>query len=149
MITRPFDFCSQLRRPGNGIEVLPFVDACLILVCFTLLSSKFVLAPGISVALPRTVGAPPDATPASRVLSVSKALGGNEMLIFDGKIFRLETLAKYLADGRRAEPNEVLLIQFDAAVSVELEARVFEIARGAGFSSVQAAMEPETRPIPD
>lgn len=149
MITRPFDFCSQLRRPGSGIEVLPFVDACLILICFTLLSSKFVLAPGISVALPRTTAAPPDLTPASRVLSVSKAEGGNEMLIFDGKIFQLETLAAYLADGRQAEPNESLLIQFDANVSVELVVRVFEIAGNAGFSQIQIAVEPEDRPVSD
>jgi len=149
MITRPFDFCRQLRRPESGIEVLPYVDACLILVCFALLSSKFVLAPGIGVSLPLTAGAPPDVTPASRVLSVSKAEGGNEMLIFDGKIFQLETLARYLADGRQAEPNEALLIQADANVSVDLLVRVFEIAKGAGFYKVQIAAEPEYRPSPN
>lgn len=143
MITRPFDFTSRLRTPGNAIDLLPFIDACLILFGFILLSSKFVLAPGISVALPRIAGDAPDLVPASRVLSVSEAEGGREMLIFDGKVFRLASLADYLADGRRAEPNEALLVKFDQSVSAELMAQVFDVAANAGFPRVQLAVQTE------
>lgn len=147
MITRPFNFEAHLRRPTARLEVVPFINVCLILLFFALLHSRFVVAPGVSLALPTTKAEPMDAVATSRVLTVKEVQGG-EMLIFEGRILKLESFEKALAGFTAGAPGEVLLVRADRDVSVQLLVRVCELAERAGFQRVQIAAEPEKAAAP-
>jgi biopolymer transport protein ExbD len=148
MITQPFNFAAHLRRPPSAFDALAFVDACLIALMFTLLSSRFVLAPGVNLELPTTREAPLSAILTSRVLTVTEN-EGREMLIFEGRILNLETFANLLADRPTDRQAEVLLILADRDVSMQKLVRICELAEQAGFVSVQLAAEPEKAVRPE
>lgn len=141
MITKPFNFAGNLKPPSTRIEAIPFVDVILIFVFFLLLSSRFVFAPGITLALPTTLQAPADIVTASAVLTVNE-IEGREMLIFDGEIYTLETLERAFNE-REQGTDEVLLVRMDQTVSMQLLVRVCEIAEYGGFVRVQIAAEQE------
>jgi biopolymer transport protein ExbD len=117
----------------------------LIVLFFSLLSSRFVFAPGISLSLPTTARAPGDIVAASSVLTVSE-IEGREMLIFNGGIFTLETLQRAFDERERTSEAEILLVRLDQTVSMQLLVRVCELAEFSGFSRVQIAAKPEKAP---
>jgi biopolymer transport protein ExbD len=142
MITRPFDFAAHLRRPSAHLEAVPFIDACLLLLFFAVLGSRFVLAPGVAIDLPATRGAPPDAVVTTRMLTVAEN-DGQEMLIYDGRIHRFDSFAAALEAQRSELAGEVLLVRMDRDVSMRVWVKVCELAEQAGFVRVLMAAEPE------
>ena len=49
MITRPLDLASRLRPPPRNFDVFFYVNLGLMVLAFTVLGSRFVLAPGFGV----------------------------------------------------------------------------------------------------
>jgi biopolymer transport protein ExbD len=144
MITRPFNFESHLTPPRSGIDLLPLINVCVLLLFFALLGSRFVLAPGtaMKLQLPTTTGHPPDALATSRVLTVGE-VEGREMLIFEGRILNLVSFERHLRERADIYRGEVLLVRMDRDVSMELLVRVTALAREGGFSDILVAAEPE------
>lgn len=143
MITKPLNLQVHLRRPDARLEAVPFIDICMIAVFFGVLSSGFVVAPGIALSLPTTAVAPQDAAPTAQVLTVMET-EGSEVIIFDrGGVLTLEAFEKLLADRNEDFSQEVLLIRADRDVSLQVLTRVWEIAANAGFGRVMIAAEPE------
>lgn len=138
MITRPLDLQSHLKQPSRRFEAVPLLDIFFIVIFFSLLSSKFVLSPGLTIDLPRAESPAMAGVAASAVLTVRSG----EMLLFRGRILSLETLKPALMQelAERAETN--LLINFDRGVSVQTLFSVAELAREAGVGRVQLAFEP-------
>lgn len=144
MITRPFNFVAQVRQTRAGIDLVPFVDVCIILLFFGLFGSRFILAPGVAVdlQLPAASGAPPDAVPTSRVLTVGE-VGGREVLMFEGRILDLEKFERFLKERAGRFEGEVLLLRMDRDVSMVFLTRVMETAKIGGFARALLAVEPE------
>lgn len=142
MITRPFNFEAHLKKPGGGPVVIPYVNVCLLFLFFTLLSSKFVLAPGVSLSLPTAKAADSSALPTYKVLTVGE-VQGSERLIFEDRILNLDSFEKELPTLLKAKEarETVLLVRMDKGVSVQTLVRVCEIAREAGFREVRIATE--------
>lgn len=141
MITKPFNLSEKQRVLSERIDAVPFLDVILIFLFFSVLSSRFVFAPGVTLSLPSTLQAPGDVVAASSVLTVNE-IEGREMLIFEGGIFTLETLPRAF-ESREIGNGEVLLVRMDQTVSMQLLVRVCELAENAGFVRVQIAAEPE------
>ncbi len=142
MIVQPFNFTSRLRQTSVGFDAVPFIDACLILIFFSMFGSQFVVAPGVTVNLPAMQAPAADAIPTSRVLTVGE-VEGRELIIFDNRVLSLETLENSFAQHPASGPGEVLLLRLQRDVSVQLLVRINELAGKAGFSAVQIAAEPE------
>jgi biopolymer transport protein ExbD len=141
MITRPFNFESHLKELPTRFDGIPFVNVALLGLFFALLSSRFVLAPGIALELPTVEGVPRDMAAASRVLTLSESEGA-EMLIFEGRMCTLESF-RQLLDVRRGEfDSEVLLVRADRDVSLQLLSQVWALSSQAGFSRILLAAEP-------
>lgn len=139
MITRPLELEAHLRSPSHRFNVVPLLDILFIVLFFSLLSSKFVFSPGLTIDLPRGDEDALAGLPASAVLTVRS----DEMLLFQEQILGLDTLEAALRDHveRRGETN--LLINFDRKVSVQTLFSVSELARAAGVGRVQLAFEPQ------
>jgi biopolymer transport protein ExbD len=143
MKARPFDFEAHLRRKSRRLDPVPFVDACLMVVFFSLFGSTYVFAPGVTLNLPTSRTAALDALPVYEVLTVGE-IEGAERILFDGRIFNLETFEKSLIGSESERGGVTLLVRMDEAVSVGTLSEVCDIARGAGFREVQIAAEPAT-----
>jgi biopolymer transport protein ExbD len=137
MITRPLELQSRLKPPSKLLNPLPFFDVLLIAFFFSLLSSHFVLSPGLTINLP-TGGSGPG-LPASAVLTVHT----DEMLLFEGRILNMNGLGEALREHVKAPGEANLLIRFDRNVSIQTLLAVAEVARAEGVARVQLAAEPD------
>ena len=144
MKARPFDFEAHLRRKSRRLDPVPYLDACLIVIFFSLFGSTYVFAPGVTLKLPTSRTAALDALPIYEVLTVGE-IEGSERILYDGRIFNLETFDKSLMGSESERGGVTLLVRMDEEVSVRTLSEVCDIARGAGFHEVQIAVEPAVK----
>lgn len=144
MITRPFQLEARVSKPAGGLDLVPFLDVVVILLFFGLLGSRFILSPGVAVnlRLPTMLGAPTDALPTSRVLTIGE-VAGSEMVIFEDRILNMVSLERLFTEREGAFADEVLLVRIDRDVSMVLLVRLCDLAKRAGFSQILLAAEPE------
>lgn len=138
MITRPLELQSRLKAPSKRINSLAFFDVLLIAFFFSMLSSHFVLSPGLTINLP--TGGSGAGLPASAVLTVHT----DEMLLFDGRILNMTGLAGALREHVKGPGEANLLIRFDRHVSIQTLLGVAEVARTEGVARIQLAAEPDS-----
>ncbi len=145
-LTQPLEFRRYMTSaPRQGFDVIPFLDAFLIVLFVALNTSAFVVAPGATIQLPvsATIEASPAATTA--VLTVDR----NQLYFFEGRKLAEVSLQARLRDfvdlQKLSGPEEdtVLLIKADSSITSSTLFKLMEIARKAGFSKVHLAAEQE------
>jgi biopolymer transport protein ExbD len=145
-LTQPLEFRRHMTSaPKQGFDVIPFLDAFLIVLFVALNTSAFVVAPGATIQLPvsSTVEASPDVTTA--VLTVDR----NQLYFFEGRKLAEISLQARLKDYvdlvKLSGPEEetVLLIKADSSITSSTLFQLMEIARNAGFNQVHLAAEQE------
>lgn len=153
-VSRPLGLHQHLTRPSLNLEVVPLFDVLLIALMLTLLSSRFIFAPGVAVELPRADAASAGAVSGSATVAVLTLLKDNS-LIYGGRLLSVENFERQVAanplpshqptaTGSAAtvaeqEQPRVLLIKGDARVSLNTVLQVMNAARKAGYDRVQIA----------
>ncbi|HEY9249975.1 MAG TPA: biopolymer transporter ExbD [Rariglobus sp.] len=140
MITRPLDLLSRLRPPPRGFESLFYVNVAVIALFFVLFGSRFVLSPGLGVDF--TIPVMPGALDAAVSTDVVVAIKGADMAFVEGAKVDFTGLGQYLIERVHGRPGLRLLVQADASLSTSDLTKVYDMARAAGFVSVQIAAEP-------
>jgi biopolymer transport protein ExbD len=144
---------TRRLQPLRGlIDLAPMVNVVLLLLCFFLLGSSFVLQPGIKVDPPRSIIAV--GTPASNLICAvamgpqrydanGVALTREPVLYFNDQIVTLDGLRAQLdaLPNSRVMPNFV--IKADKEVPVDLITQITDIA--AQRFSVVIATQPDSR----
>ncbi|MFI5335289.1 MAG: ExbD/TolR family protein [Opitutales bacterium] len=150
MITRPLDLESRLSRPPRDLDVFFWVNLAAVALFFTLMGSRFVLAPGQLVQVGQTPGELPQITSAAPgAASVVVSYRRDNMVIFDGGIHELRDLRQPMETYVRKHPGSVLLVRVDRQVSMQGFLDLCDLARKAGFIQVLVAAEPhENEPAP-
>lgn len=139
MITRPLNLSSRLRPPPRGFEFLFFVNGGLIALFFVLFGSRFVLSPGLGVDF--AVPVLPDALAGAVSTDVVVAVKGADMAFVEGAKVNFAGLRQYLIERAGGRAMMRLLVQADAGLTIRDLAEVYDMAREAGFASVQIAAE--------
>lgn len=141
MITRPLDLASKLRPEPRNFGALFFANAGLLVLFFSLCGSRFVLAPGMVVELPRVAGANSSAQPPTHVMTVTNF---GQMLTSAGLVPTMEELRRWLKEQAGSTPSSILLVKADRLVPNSTVVEITGAAYEAGFKSViLAAEEPE------
>ncbi len=140
MITRPLELSSRLRPPPRGFEILFYVNAGLIALFFVLFGSRFVLSPGLGVDF--RVPEMPEAVAGAVPTDVVIAIKGADLAFVEGAKVDFPGLRQYLTERARGHPGLRLLVQADASLTTRNLTEVYDMARNAGFASVQIAAEP-------
>ena len=143
--TEPVDIFSKVHKDGFALSVFAVFDVLLIALMFTMLSSKYILASGISMRLDGEMELP-SAAPSSLggvfaddSLSVLN-IRGKGMIMFGGKIYNEDAFAREM---KAFKPRgEILLIKADAGVSGQTLLNICAVAKNAGFKEVQIAARP-------
>ncbi len=118
----------------------PFLDLLALGLFFAVFSSKFVVAPGITLALPRVGSSQVAISPVYEVISVTE-VRGEEMIFYRDSVLNLMSLEKLLQGQPRPEPSTTLLVKADARVSMQTLSALGEFAIKFGYARVQLATE--------
>lgn len=144
MITRPLDLASKLRPEPRNFDFLFYVNAGLIALCFSVLGSRFVLAPGLGLdfQLAKMPGARGAAAPTTHRITVKP----NGLIFIEDGSADPKRLADWLAVEARKTREPVLLIIASKDVPNGTIVEIANVAHGAGFQVQQAAEEPASTP---
>ncbi len=118
----------------------PFLDICVIGMFFVLFSSKFVMTPGITLALPEVGASQVAISPIYEVITVTE-VKAEEMIFFQDSVLDLESLERLFQSRGLAPQGATLLIKADVAVSTETLSLLIELAIESGYADVQLATE--------
>lgn len=140
MITRPLDLSSRLRPPPHGYEFVFYLNAGLIALLFVLFGSRFVLSPGLGMdfSLPVLSAALTGAVATDVVIAVK----GPNLAFVEGAKVDFNGLRSYLLERGKRGAGMRLLVQADASLATRDLTEIYDMARLAGFASVQIAAEP-------
>ena len=126
---------SRTKEYNFGwLVVFPLIDIVFLLIFFTLLSSNFILQPGIAISAPAT----PFLLGAQRNQQIISITGGAVPAIYfrDQKV-PLDALGPLLDDAKRE--NRSIIIKADRQTPYELVVTVTNAALEHGISSVSLA----------
>ena len=138
MITRPLNLLIRLKKPSLRFDIVALFDILIIVFGFTLLSSRFIFAPGITIELPRVAADDLVGIRTDAVLTI----GANEMLLFEGAILNYDNFVDRLGEHFQGDPDGSLLIRADRRIPMQTLLEVAELARSAGVARVQVAASP-------
>ena len=132
-------FATHVELAKGRIDAAPMVNVVFLLLIFFVLSSSFVLQPGIKVDLPSSSVKTPGAFQ-GLVVTVTR----NDALFFNEERTSLEGLQKSLqeAAARGTGPQE-LVIKADRQVPHGTVVQIMSLAIEAGIPSINIATRPE------
>lgn len=132
----------QFRRrlaPINQINLIPMIDIAFQLVFFFMVTSTFVVTPGIRLNLPHSSTAQPVAMTRLIVTVVS----ANEIYLNKEK-YDLTSLDKRLSQLSAKEHHSIKAVVLEAnkSISYDLMIKVLDVLRKNGFSGVNLKLLP-------
>ena len=114
------------------LDMAPLVDVVFNLLIFFMITSNFVIQPGIKVALPKAV--------TSEVLSsrnLTVTLTGQDLLFLNDKPTTVAELTQEFKSA--AEENKTVLLKADASASLGRVVEIWDICRDAGVPQINIA----------
>lgn len=133
----PLGLRAKIKAPSVEIETIPFINVLCMAFFISLLSSKYLFAPGLSIELPTSSESTLKGTTTNAILSVNQV----NMVFFEGNIYSLETIEQALIGFVRSTPSRspILLAKINKGTDVNVFFNICEMAHKAGFSSIQLA----------
>ena len=124
----------------TNVDLIPLIDVVFQLVVFFMVTSTFILTPGISLILPKSTSSEPVAMTRLVVTMVSE----NEVFL-NKDPYTLEGLNKVLASLSKGEKDAIktVIIEGDRSVSYSLMVKVLDILRLNGFQGVNLRTKEE------
>jgi len=118
-------------------STISLTDIVLLLLIFFLLTSSFVVQPGIKVKLPKAASGQQDD---SNKIYITVTL--DDQIFINQKKTSLSQLATQLKQLLRDDPNKLVVIQADKDLSLEKTIRIVDTAKLAGAERFMIATEP-------
>jgi len=129
-------FKRKEESSGVFAVMAPMADVVFLLLIFFMLTSAFVLEPGIDINLPRAVTAE-DQIRQKHVLTITR----DRTLLLDQDVVSFSTLKRILEDTFAGEKARLLIIRADKNVPHGLVVRALDISRQAGVKQLAIATE--------
>jgi len=120
------------------MNLAPLIDVVLQLLIFFMLTSSFILQPGIRVNLPTAATTEPVQ---SRQVVLTVTADGAVFL--NERPVSLDALGRLLADSARSNPGILLVVKGDRDAKHGMVVRVMDIAREAGIERMAIGTTPE------
>ena len=133
------EFRRKRRHPVIP-NLLPLIDVILLLLIFFMISSTFVVQPGIRINLPKA-----SLAERKEIEDVTLILTENEILYLNNEKVAFSNLWGRLVDAFRRRPNFMLVIKADKEVPHGHVVEVMDIAKQAGVNRLAIATLPGKR----
>ena len=127
-------------KPVATVDLVPMIDVVFQLVIFFMLSSTFILTPGISLVLPESSTAEPVAMTRLVITVVSE-----EEVYLNKDRYSISGLDSVLSGFQSEERDHIstVIIEGDEGVPYSLMVEVLDILRRSGFKGVNLRMREE------
>ena len=125
------------RKRIISYAAISLTDIVLLLLIYFMLSSSFIVQPGIKVKLPRAVSGEVD-TADKIYLTVTKS----EQIFLNGQLVTREELGAKLTAQIKIALDKTIIIRADKDLTLEATVRVIDIAKMAGAEKFLIATEP-------
>jgi len=143
MLSRPLDLASRLTPSPRNFDLFFYINVGALALFFITFGSRFILAPGLVIALPEISTARSQAV---RTTSHLKLLASGQILT-DAGMQTLSELPAWLKSEAMLAKKPVLLVLAGVDVPVESITRVYGMASEAHFSEiVLGAQQPVSTP---
>ncbi|MFI3290894.1 MAG: biopolymer transporter ExbD [Opitutales bacterium] len=140
------DLIAELKEDKVYLSAMPLFDFLLIAIFLVVLSSKFIVSSGTAIALnadetvlPVSINSEMKGVLTDSELTVLHIQSEN-MILFDGAIYNMESFANYLKD-RDDLSKQVLLLKLNKDCNIQIFLNITEICQSAGFKAVQIASQ--------
>lgn len=126
----------KLEHGLKQIDIAPLIDIVFQLLIFFMLTSSFVMQPGIKVNLPKAV-----TSEVVKFENIELLVSGENVTYFNGKVVTTQELKNLLK--QVAKRNQSVLIKADKRASLGRVVEIWDLARDQGISQVNIATNQE------
>jgi len=126
----------ELEHGLKQIDIAPLIDMIFQLLIFFMLTSSFVMQPGIKINLPKAV-----TSEVVRPRNIEIIISGENVLYLDGKVVTTRELKKIFTQA--AKRNQPVLIKSDRRASLGRVVEIWDMARDLGISQINIATNQE------
>jgi len=126
----------ELEHGLKQIEITPLIDMVFQLLIFFLLTSNFIIQPGIKVNLPRAA-----TSEVVQPQNIELVISGENVIYFGGKVITIAELKGLL--NKAAREKEAILIKSDRRASLGRVVEVWDMCRDLGVNQINIATNQE------
>ncbi|MFH1459293.1 MAG: biopolymer transporter ExbD [Candidatus Omnitrophota bacterium] len=130
----------EIEKGQKEINITPLVDMVFLLLIFFMLTSSFIVLPGIKINLPKAV--------TSEVIkdkNIIVTLSRDNIIYLNEKPITAEELTSYLKEIVDSQKQRPLLIKADKDTQLGSVVRVWDICRKVGISQINIATLQEVK----
>ena len=124
----------ELEKGQKEINITPLVDMVFLLLLFFMLTSSFIVMPGIKINLPKAVTAE-----VIKEKNIIIAINSENVIYLNDKPITPSELAKVLEDMVKSKQEKPLLIKADKDTQLGIVVRIWDICRKVGVSRINIA----------
>jgi biopolymer transport protein ExbD len=126
----------ELEHGLKQIDIAPLIDIVFQLLIFFMLTSSFIMQPGIKVNLPKAV-----TSEAVKTENIEILVTAENVLYLNGKVIVTPELQKLFKQA--AKRNQTILIKADRRASLGRVVEVWDMARDLGIIQINIATNQE------
>ncbi len=128
-------FKRHLKLDEDRLDVTPLIDVVFLLLIFFMLTSTFVLQPGIKVKLPKAI-----TSEALKEKNLVIVITAGAKIYLDNEIISPDELSARLEEA--AQDERAVLIKADRKIQLGRVVEVWDLCRDVGITQVSIATEP-------
>lgn len=126
----------ELEHGLKQIDIAPLIDVVFQLLIFFMLTSSFIMQPGIKVNLPKAV-----TSEIVKYENIEIIVSGENVTYFNGKVTTTQELNKLLKQvAKRSQP---VLIKADRRASLGRVVEIWDMCRDLGITQINIATNQE------
>lgn len=126
----------KLEHGLKQIDIAPLIDVVLLMLLFFMLTSVFVIQPGIKINLPKAV-----TSQAVKFQNVEIVISAENVIYYNDKVVTLQELKKIFQQVNA--DNCSVLIKADRRASLGRIVEIWDLLRGFGLAQVNIATDQE------
>ncbi len=126
----------KLEHGLKQIDIAPLIDIVFQLLIFFMLTSSFLIQPGIKVNLPKAV-----TSEVVKPQNIEVLVSGENVTYFNGKVVTTQELKNLLKQA--AKKSQSILIKADRRASLGRVVEIWDMARDSGITQVNIATNQE------
>ncbi|PLX42091.1 MAG: biopolymer transporter ExbD [Deltaproteobacteria bacterium] len=123
------------RRDVVAMDLTPLIDVVFLLLIFFMLSTTFIVSPGIKVDLPKAEGS----TVQQGSGDIRVKISSTGEIYLDDQAVNAESLEVSLREKADANPQTMVVIEADASAQHKFVVEVMDTARSAGLTKLAIA----------
>ena len=126
----------ELEHGLKQITAAPLIDMIFLLLIFFMLTSSFLIQPGIKINLPRVV-----TSEAARFENIELVISGENVVYLNGEAITREELKSMLSQA--AKRKQPVLIKADRRAFLGRAVEIWDMCRDLGISQINIATDQE------